>query len=76
MRNIWRGDGTTLHKFVRILLHLTPFCIRRQVRYPPLWPLAPCAPPPPVWVGVHEEIQVDDDGDDGEVCARCMKKYF
>ena len=47
MRNIWRGIGTTLHKSIRVLLHLTQFYIRRQVRYPPYgpWPHVP----PHVW---------------------------
>ena len=25
VRNIWRGNGTTLHKYICILLHLTQF---------------------------------------------------
>ena len=43
VRNIWRGNGTTLHKSIRILVHLTHVCIRRQVRYPPYgpWPHVP-----------------------------------
>ena len=29
-RNIWRGSGTELHEYVRVLLHLQQFLIRRQ----------------------------------------------
>ena len=36
VRNIWRGGPNELHRSVRILLHFTQFCIRRQVRHPPL----------------------------------------
>ena len=35
VRNIWRGSSTELHEYVRVLLHLQEFLIRRQVRYPP-----------------------------------------
>ena len=35
VRNIWRGGPNELHQSVRILLHFTQFCIRRQVRHPP-----------------------------------------
>ena len=35
VRNIWRGVPNELHQSVRILLHFTQFCIRRQVRRPP-----------------------------------------
>ena len=37
------GNGTTLHKSIRILLYLTQFCIWRQVRYPSYgpWPHVP-----------------------------------
>ena len=31
VRNIWRGSGTELHEYVRVLLHLQQFLIRRQV---------------------------------------------
>ena len=31
VRNIWRGGPNELHQSVRILLHFTQFCIRRQV---------------------------------------------
>ena len=57
--NIWSGNGTTLHKSIHILLHLTQCCIRREVRGPPLSPLAPCAH---VWADIHE------------VCALCCMK--
>ena len=37
------GNGTTIHKCIRILLYLTQFCIRRQVHYPSYgpWPHVP-----------------------------------
>ena len=38
VRNIWRGSGTELHEYVRILLHLQQFLIPRQVEYPPYGP--------------------------------------
>ena len=31
VRNIWRGSGTELHEYVRVLLHLQQFLIRIQV---------------------------------------------
>ena len=44
VRNIWRGGPNELHHSVRILLHVTQFCIRRQVRHPPFqWPFRGCA---------------------------------
>ena len=45
VRNIWRGNGTTLHKSIHLLLRLTQSCIRRQVCYPPYGPW-PHVPPP------------------------------
>ena len=38
VRNTWRGSSTQLHEYVRALLHLQQFLIRRQVRYPPYGP--------------------------------------
>ena len=43
VRNIWRGGPNELHQSVRILLHFTQFCIRRQVRHPPLRTMGPCS---------------------------------
>ena len=42
VRNIWRGSGTEWHEYVRVLLHLQQFFIRRQVRYPPYGPCTDC----------------------------------
>ena len=42
VRNIWRGGPNELHQSVRILLHFTQFCIRRQVRHPPLRTMGAC----------------------------------
>ena len=33
IRNVWMGSTRDLHQHVRILLHLTQFCIMRQTRY-------------------------------------------
>ena len=35
VRNVWMGSARDLHQHVRVLLHLTQFCIRRQTRYQP-----------------------------------------
>ena len=45
--HIWRGSLDELHRSVRVLLHFTRFCIRRQVRHPHYgpWDYAP----PHVW---------------------------
>ena len=73
-RNIWRGSGTELHEYVRVLLHLQQFLIRRQVRYPPygLWEHVPAH----VWTAPTQEDNDDEDvlGDDGDVCALCCTK--
>ena len=40
---MWRGSSTELQEYVRALLHLQEFLIRRQVRYPSYGPLdRPC----------------------------------
>ena len=74
VRNIWRGSGTPLHEYVRVLLHLQQFLIRRQVRYPPYgrWEHVPAH----VWVTPAQEDKDDEDvvGDDGDVCALCCTK--
>ena len=38
VKNIWRGSGPELHEYVRVLLYLRQFLIRRQVRCPPYGP--------------------------------------
>ena len=47
VRNIWRVGFNELHQSVRILLHFTQFCIRRQVHHPPYGPWEHF--PPHVW---------------------------
>lgn len=74
VRNIWRGGADVLHQSIRILLHLTQFCIRRQVQYPPCgpWPHVPDH----VWSkGGAEGEPIDvDNGDDDAFCALCCHK--
>ena len=75
VRNIWRGSGTELHEYVRVLLHLQQFLIRRQVRYPPYGPWEHV--PAHVWTAPTQEDKDDEDvvGDDGDVCALCCTKF-
>ena len=75
VRNIWRGSGTELHEYVRVLLHLQQFLIRRQVRYPPYGPWEHV--PTHVWTAPTQEDNDDEDvvGDDGDVCALCCTKF-
>ena len=65
VRNIWRGSGTEVHEYVRVLLHLQQFLIRRQVRYPPYGPWEHV--PAHVWTAPTQEDNDDEDvvGDDG-----------
>ena len=74
VRNIWRGSGTELHEYVRVLLHLQQFLIRRQVRYPPYgpWEHAPAH----AWTAPTQEDNDDEGvvGDDGDVYALCCTK--
>ena len=51
VRNVWTCCATELHGHMPILLHLTQFCIHRQIRYQPYgpWPHMPES----VWA--HEE---------------------
>ena len=73
--NIWRGSGRELHEYVRVLLHLQQFLIRRQVRYPPYGPWEHV--PAHVWTAPTQEDNDDEDvvGDDGDVCALCCTKF-
>ena len=73
-RNIWRGSGTDLHEYARVLLHLQQFLIRRQVWYPPYGPWEHV--PAHVWSAPTQEDNDDEDivGDDGDVCALCCTK--
>ena len=59
VRNIWRGSGTELHEYVRVLLHLQQFLIRRQVRYPPYGPWEHV--PAHVWTAPTQEDNDDED---------------
>ena len=63
-----------LHEYVRVLLHLRQFLIRRQVRYPPYSPWEHV--PAHVWTAPTQEDNDDEDvvGDDGDVCALCCTK--
>ena len=67
VRNVWRGPGSALHEYVRVLLHLQQFFIRRQVRYPPYGPWEHV--PAHVWTTHTQEDNDDEDvvGDDGDV---------
>ena len=76
VRNIWRGSVTELHEYVRVLLYLQQFLIRRQVRYPPYGPWEHV--PTHVWTAPTQEDNDDEDvvGDDGDVCALCCTKSY
>ena len=60
VRNVWTRSATELHGHVRILLHLTQFCIRTQTRYQPYgpWPHVPES----VWV--HKEATIEEEEND------------
>ena len=68
VRNVWTRSATELHGHVRILLHLTQFCIRRQTRYQPYgpWPHVPES----VWAQ-EEATAVEEENDDGVCCQLC-----
>ena len=68
VRNVWTRSATELHGHVRILLHLTQFCIRRQTRYQPYgpWPHVPES----VWAQ-EEATVVEEENDDGVCCQLC-----
>ena len=74
LRNIWRGSGTELHEYVRVLLHLQQFLIRRQVQYPPYAPWEHI--PAHVWTAPGQGYNDDEDvvNDDGDVCVLCCTK--
>ena len=71
VRNIWRVSDNEPHEYVRVLLHLQQFLIRRQVRYPPYGPWEHV--PTHVWVAPTHEDNDDEDvvGDDVDVCVCC-----
>ena len=66
--NVWTRTATELHGHVRILLHLTQFCIRRHTRYQPYgpWPHVPKS----VWAQ-EEATVVEEENDDGVCCQLC-----
>ena len=74
VRNIWRGGPDGLHQSIRILLHFSQFCIRRQVRHPPYGPWDHVLPH--VWTDKCNSAATEDEGEDEvEVCAlRCHKR--
>ena len=74
VRNIWRGSPNELHQSVRILLHFTQFCIRRQVRHP--LPYGPWEHVPPhVWTDQSNSATTQDDAEDeAAVCVLCCQK--
>ena len=77
VRNMWRGGPDELHQSVRILLHLSQFCTRRQVRNPPYGPSDHVLPD--VWMdesnSAAAEVEGEDEGEDEvEVCALCCHK--
>ena len=71
--NIWRGDPNELHQSVRILLHFTRFCIRRQVRYPPLLDHGSMSR---LMFGLTKATRPpqDEAEDEVEVCVLCCHK--
>ena len=73
VRNIWRGRPNELHQSVRILLHFTQFCIRRQVRHPPYGPWEHV--PPQVWTDQSNSAATQDEAkDEAEVCVLCCQR--
>ena len=73
VRNIWRGGPNELHQSVRILLHFTQFCIRRQVRHPPYGPWEHV--PPQVWTDQSNSAATQDEAEDeAEVCVLCCQR--
>ena len=75
VRNIWRGGPNELHQSVRILLHFTQFCIRRQVRHPPYGPWEHV--PPQVWTDQSNSAATQDEAEDeADVCVLCCQRRF
>ena len=70
VRNIWRG-GPNEFQSVRILLHFTQFCIRRQVRHPHYGPWEHVLPH--VWTDQSYSAATQDEAEDeAEVCVCCV----
>ena len=73
VRNIWRGGPNELHQSVRILLHFTQFCIRRQVRHPPYGPWEHV--PPHAWKDQSNSAATQDEAKiEAEVCVLCCQR--
>ena len=73
VRNIWRGGPNELHQSVRILLHFTQLCIRRQVRHPPYRPWEHVLPH--VWTDQSYSAATQDEAEDeAEVCVLCCQR--
>ena len=73
VRNIWRGGPDELRQSVRVLLHFTQFCIRRQIRHPPYVPWDQV--PPHVWTDKSNSAATQDEGEDeADVCVLCRQK--
>ena len=73
VRNIWRGGPNELHQSVRILLHFTQFCIRRQVRHPPYGPWEHVLPH--VWTDQSNSAATQDEAEnEAKVCVLCCPR--
>ena len=73
VRNITLGDPNELHQSMRVLLHFTQFCIRRQVCHPPYGPWDHV--PPHVWTDKSNSTATQDEGEDeADVCVFCCQK--
>ena len=66
VRSVCMGCARDLHGHVRVLLHLTQFCIRRQTRYQPYGPHVPES----VWAQ-QDAPEDDEENDDGVCCQLC-----
>ena len=69
VHNVWTPSATELHGHIRILLHLTQFCIQGQTRYQPggPWPHMPKA----VWAQ-EEAFREEEENDDGVFFTNCV----
>ena len=70
--NVRMVCATDLHQHVRILLHLTQFCIRRQTRYQPYRPW----PHVPQFMWAQQDAPEDvEENDDGVCCQLCAHRH-
>ena len=73
VRNIWRGGPNELHQFMRVLLHFTQFCIRRQSCHPCYGPRVHV--PPHVWTHKSNSTAKQDEGEhEVDVFVLCCQK--